>query len=269
MNKNPNKKSRQGWRGAERENTDELMVYGKNAVLETLLSGCEVNKIVVIKDSRDHAIQKIIDICKEKRHPIRFADKEAIDRLTEGLHQGVVLYAAPFKYADIDEILAVAAEKGEPPMVVLLDGITDPHNLGAVIRTAEAAGVHGVVIPKRGGALVNSLVVKVSSGAAEHIKIARVSNLVNTMEELKKRGLWVVGTAPEAGQNYTEYDFRGPLCIVIGSEGEGMARLVGEKCDSTVRIDMYGKTSSLNASVAAGVVIFEALRQRNSALSNK
>lgn len=250
------------------DNLDELVVYGKNAVLETLQSGSEVNKLVVIKDSRDHTIQKIIDICKERRHPIRFAEKEAIDRLTSGLHQGAVLYTAPFKYADVSDILGLAAEKSEAPMVVLLDGITDPHNLGAVIRTAEAAGAHGVIIPKRGVAAVNSLVLKVSSGAAEHIKIARVSNLVNAIKELKKLGLWIVGTSPDAELNYTSYDMRGPVGIVIGSEGEGMSRLVREHCDSTVRIDMYGRTSSLNASVAAGIVIFEALRQRRAGSEN-
>lgn len=241
---------------------DELIVYGKNAVLETLLSGAEVNKLLVIKDSRDHTIQKIIDICKEKKYPIRFADKATIDRAESGLHQGAVLYTSPYRYADMDEILECAAGKGERPFVVILDGITDPHNLGAIIRTAEAAGVHGVIIPKRGSVPVTGSVVKISSGAAEHILIARVSNLVSTMKELKDRGFWIVGTSPDAKDNYTDHDFGGSLAIVIGSEGKGMSRLVAEHCDHVLRIDMYGKTSSLNASVAAGVLMFEALRQR-------
>ncbi|MDO4753758.1 MAG: 23S rRNA (guanosine(2251)-2'-O)-methyltransferase RlmB [Bacillota bacterium] len=245
------------------ESANELIVYGKNAVLETLLSGAEVNKLLVIKDSRDHTVQKIIDICKEKKYPIRFADKEAIDRVESGVHQGVVLYTSPYRYADLEEILDLAERKGEPPFVVILDGITDPHNLGAIIRTAEAAGAHGVVIPKRGSAVITSTVVKISSGAAEHIAVARVGNLVSAIRELKEKGLWIVGTAPEAKAHYTNHDFKGALGIVIGSEGKGISRLVEENCDHVLRIEMYGKTSSLNASVAAGVLIFEALRQRH------
>lgn len=244
------------------ETTDDFIVYGKNAVLETLLSGVEVNKLLVIKDSRDHTVQKIIDICKEKKAPIRFADKESIDRVESGVHQGVVLYTSPYRYVELDDILSIAESKGETPFVVLLDGITDPHNLGAIIRTAEAAGAHGVVIPKRGSAVITSTVVKISSGAAEHIAVARVGNLVTAIKTLKQKGLWIVGTAPEATEHYTDYDFNGAAGIVIGSEGKGISRLVEENCDSVVRIDMYGKTSSLNASVAAGVLIFEALRQR-------
>lgn len=240
----------------------DFIVYGKNAVLETLLSGVEVNKLLVIKDSRDHTIQKIIDFCKEKKYPIRFADKEAIDRVESGVHQGVVLYTAPYRYVELEDILAIAAEKWEYPFVVILDGITDPHNLGAIIRTAEAAGAHGVIIPKRGSAVITSAVVKISSGAAEHIAVARVGNLVTAIKSLKQSGLWIVGTAPEAQDHYTDYDYKGALGIVIGSEGKGISRLVEENCDSVLRIDMYGKTSSLNASVAAGVLIFEALRQR-------
>lgn len=244
------------------EVADDFIVYGKNAVLETLLSGVEVNKLLVIKDSRDHTIQKIIDICKEKKAPIRFADKEAIDRVESGVHQGVVLYTSPYRYVELDDILSVAESKAEAPFIVLLDGITDPHNLGAIIRTAEAAGAHGVVIPKRGSAVITSTVVKISSGAAEHIAVARVGNLVTAMKTLKQKGLWIVGTAPEASEHYTDYDFKGAVGVVIGSEGKGISRLVEENCDSVVRIDLYGKTSSLNASVAAGVLIFETLRQR-------
>lgn len=242
--------------------TEDLIVYGKNAVWETLQSGVEVNKLLVIKDSKDHTIQKIIDFCKEKKCPIRFADKESIDRVESGVHQGVVLYTAPYRYVEIEDILTIAEERGEAPFVIILDGITDPHNLGAIMRTAEAAGAHGIVIPKRGSAVITSTVVKISSGAAEHIAVARVGNLVSAMKTLKEKGLWIVGTAPEAREHYTDYDYKGSLGIVIGSEGKGMSRLVEENCDSVLRIDMYGKTSSLNASVAAGVLIFEALRQR-------
>lgn len=249
-------------KGSSTEESQDLIVYGKNAVLETLESGAEINKLVVIKDSRDHTIQKIIDICKERKAPIRFAEKADIDRLESGLHQGVLLYTAPYAYAEWEDLFERAEQRGESPLIVVLDGITDPHNLGAIIRTAEAAGAHGIIIPKRGSAVVTSTVVKISSGAAEHLAVVRVGNLVQSIRRLKESGVWVIGTAPEAESNYADFRLDGPLALVIGSEGKGMSRLVGEHCDATVRIDMHGKTSSLNASVAAGVLLFEAVRQR-------
>lgn len=237
-------------------------IYGKNAVLEMLRSGVEVNKLIIQNDSRDHVVQKIIDLAKEKRYEIRFTDKSTFERTHRGLnHQGVLLYTAPYQYAEVEDFFEIAAERGEDPLIVLCDGITDPHNLGAILRTADAAGVHGVIITKRESASINETVVKTSSGAAAHVRVARVTNLVQTIEKLKKMGLWIAGTALGAKSIY-ETRLDGPLAVVIGSEGSGMGRLVTEKCDILTMIPMHGKGESLNASVAAGVVLYEILRQR-------
>ncbi len=250
-----------GNNGLQESYTD--IVFGKNAVYETLLSGSEANKLIVLKDSKDHTIQKAIDMCKEKQVPIDFVERSYLDlKFRYVKHGGVVLHTAPFAYADVDDLLAIAEARGEDPFLVILDGIEDPHNLGAIIRTAEAAGAHGVIIPRRGCAPVNETVIRTSSGAAQHLKVARVSNLVSTIESLKKQRLWIVGAAPEGNTSYTKFNLKGALAIVIGSEGAGMSRLVQEHCDAVLAIPMHGKTSSLNASVAAGVLIFEALRQR-------
>lgn len=241
------------------------IVYGKNAVYETLQAGTEANKLVVIRDSRDHAIQHAIDICKERKIPIKFSDKSFIDSTFPGVnHQGIVLYTAPYEYVEVVDILRLAEQRNEAPFVVILDGITDPHNLGAIIRTADAVGVHGVIIPKHESATVTDTVVKTSSGAVQHVLVSRVTNLVQTIKKLKEEGIWVVGTAIDGEKSYTQFDLKGALALVIGSEGDGMSRLVKENCDANVHIPMFGKVNSLNASVAAGVVLFEAVRQRRS-----
>lgn len=241
------------------------IVYGKNAVYETLQAGTEANKLVVIRDSRDHAIQHAIDICKERKIPIKFSDKSFIDSAFPGVnHQGIVLYTAPYEYVEVVDILRLAEQRNEAPFVVILDGITDPHNLGAIIRTADAVGVHGVIIPKHESATVTDTVVKTSSGAVQHVLVSRVTNLVQTIKKLKEEGVWVVGTAVDGEKSYTQFDLKGALALVIGSEGDGMSRLVKENCDANVHIPMFGKVNSLNASVAAGVVLFEAVRQRRS-----
>ncbi len=247
---------------AEHEKYSDV-VLGKNAVYESLIAGAEANKLIVLNDSKDHTIQRIIDHCKEKQVPIDFVDRAYLDlKYREVRHGGVVLYTTPYAYLEVDDLLALAKERGEDPFLLVLDGIEDPHNLGAIIRTAEAAGVHGLIIPKRGCAPVNDTAIRTSSGAAQHLRVARVANLVSTMEELKKAGLWIVGAAPEGQSAYTEFNLKGALAIVIGSEGTGMSRLVEEHCDAVLTIPMHGKTSSLNASVAAGIMMFEALRQR-------
>lgn len=241
---------------------DDLIVFGKNAVWETLVSGAEVNKLVAVKDSRDHTVQKIIDLCKEKRCPIRFVEKAALDRMERGNHQGVILFTSPYRYYELDEVLQDVSGMDGFPLFVILDGITDPHNLGAILRSAEAAGADAVIIPKRGSAVITSTVVKISSGAAEFVKVVRVGNLVQTINKLKERNIWVAGTSPDGETHYTDYDFKAGVALVIGSEGKGISRLVSEHCDTMLRIDMKGNTSSLNASVATGILMFEALRQR-------
>ncbi|MDO4799715.1 MAG: 23S rRNA (guanosine(2251)-2'-O)-methyltransferase RlmB [Bacillota bacterium] len=249
------------------------ILYGKNPVQEALDSERGINKLFVSKDAKDPATRRIVDRAKERKVPIRFCDKVELERALAPLrgadrsgeslhHQGVVLYTAPFRYYEIDEILDRARDKGEAPLLVICDSITDPHNLGAIIRTANAAGAHGVVIPKRESAAVTDVVARTSSGAVEFTPVARVTNLVQTMNDLKKRGIWIAGTG--FGER-TIYETRldGPLAIVIGSEGEGMGRLVGETCDMRVSIPMYGEIESLNASVAAGILLYEIIRQRN------
>lgn len=242
--------------------TDPTIIYGKNSVLETLESGTEVNKLVVQQDSRDHTVQKTINICKERKIPIRFVDKSEFERTHRGLnHQGVLLYTAPYKYAELEDLVEIAHSAGEEPLLVILDSITDPHNLGAIIRTAHAVGAHGVIIPKRESATVTQTVVKTSSGAVQHIAVARVSNLVQAIQKLKRLGLWIVG-ADLGKKPIHETRMDGPVAVVIGSEGDGMGRLVRENCDILTSIPMVGKLGSLNASVAGGVILYEVFRQR-------
>lgn len=238
-------------------------IYGFNPVIEALESDSEIDKIL-IKDGIKHSkASKITALAKEKKIPFQFVNQAKLDSLSEGgNHQGVVAFSAVHKYYTVDEILESAAEKDEPPFLVILDSITDPHNLGSIIRTANAAGAHGVIIPKNRSAGLNSTVFKVSAGASEYTMVAKVTNLSRTVEDLKKKGVWVAGTALEAESYHYETDLKGPLAVLIGSEGEGMSRILREKCDFLVKIPMIGKIESLNASVAAGVLLYEALRQR-------
>ena len=239
------------------------IVEGRNAVLELLNSDRDVNKIFVQKGEKHGSIMKIIAIAKENRVVIVEVEKSKLDMMSQvGSHQGVIAVVPPFNYVQVEDILDYAKEKNEEPFVLILDGIEDPHNLGAIIRTAETAGIHGIIIPKRRTATINSTVSKVSAGATQHMKIARVSNINDTVKKLKDAGLWIVGTAGESKTIYYNHDFKGPLGIIIGSEGFGMSRLVKENADVLVTIPMKGKVTSLNASVSAGIVIYEALRQR-------
>lgn len=238
------------------------IIYGRNSVTEALEAGREINKLLVLEGAKDKSIQKIIDIAKEQKFVIQFVDRKKLDQVAEGEnHQGVIAYVAPFAYVEVEDILKRAEEKNEVPLLLICDEIVDPHNLGSLIRSANAAGAHGVIIPKRRSAAVNQTVAKTSSGAVEYVPVARVTNLTQTIRMLKEKGIWVVGTDMDAPV-YHQANLTGPLAIVVGNEGSGIGRLVAETCDFMVSIPMLGEVSSLNASVAGAIVLYEAVRQR-------
>jgi len=239
------------------------IIYGKNATLELLKNKKRsVNKIIISKGlNKDTKIDEIILLAKENNIMFQFVPKEKFTQYKEFNHQGVIAYVAPISYTDFYDFLEKPA-KNQHKKVIILDGVEDPHNLGAIMRTACSAGCHGIIMPKRRSCPVNGTVAKVAAGAAEHLPVARVSNLATAVEALKKEGLWIVGTDMHGDRNHFEADLTGPLGIVMGSEGEGMSRLMTEKCDFLVKIPMPGPTESLNVSVATGVITFEALRQR-------
>lgn len=238
-------------------------VEGRNSVLELLESDRDINKIIITKGENHGSINRIVAMAREKRIVIVEVDKRKINEISQtNNHQGVIAIVPPFNYCEIEDILKSAKKKKEDPFIIILDGIEDPHNLGSIIRTAETAGVHGIIIPKRRACSVNSTVAKVSVGAVEHMKIARVNNINDTIKMLKENEVWICGTDMDAKNNYYGQDLTGSLAIVIGSEGFGISRLVKENCDFLVKIPMKGKITSLNASVSAGIVIYEAVKQR-------
>ena len=238
-------------------------IEGRNSVLELLESGKDINKIFVTRGEKHGSINKILAIAKEKRIIVVEKDKKQMDEMAqEENYQGVIAIVPPFEYVEIEDILNTAKERGEEPFVLILDGIEDPHNLGSIIRTAETAGVHGIIIPKRRAASVNSTVNKTSAGAVEHMKIARVTNISDTIEELKQAGLWICGTDISAEKYYYNQDLTGPLGIVIGNEGKGISEKVKKNCDFNVKIPMKGKITSLNAAVSTGIIVYEAVKQR-------
>ena len=238
-------------------------IEGRNSVLELLESGKDINKIYVTRGEKHGSINKILGIAKERKVIVVEKDKKQMDEMAqEENYQGVIAIVPPFEYVEISDILEVAKERNEDPFVIVLDGIEDPHNLGSIIRTAETAGVHGVIIPKRRAVSVNSTVNKASAGAVEHMKIARVTNISDAIEELKKAGLWVCGTAVDTNKYYYNQDLTGALAIVIGNEGKGIGEKVKKNCDFLVKIPMKGKVQSLNASVSTGIVVYEAVKQR-------
>ena len=246
---------------AEKRFDDQI--EGRNSVLELLESGKDVNKIFVTRGEKHGSINKILGIAKERKIIVVEKDKKQMDEMAqEENYQGVIAIVPPFEYVEISDILEVAKERNEEPFVIVLDGIEDPHNLGSIIRTAETAGVHGVIIPKRRAVSVNSTVNKASAGAVEHMKIARVTNISDAIEELKQAGLWVCGTAVDTNKYYYNQDLTGPLAIVIGNEGKGIGEKVKKNCDFLVKIPMKGKVQSLNASVSTGIVVYEAVKQR-------
>ena len=243
---------------------EDNLIYGRNPLIEALEAGnTTIDKILIQDGLRHSQIGYIRNLAKEKGVQYRFVDKRKLDTMAEGQnHQGVIAFIAAHKYAELSDIFAIAEKRNESPFVVIADGITDPHNLGSIIRTANAAGAHGVIIPKNRSAALNATVSKVSAGAVEYTPVVRVTNLPQTMKQLQDKGLWIVGTDLSATQIHSQCDLTGALAIVIGSEGEGMSRLVRENCDFLVKIPMIGRIESLNASVAAGVLLYEAVRQR-------
>lgn len=242
---------------------NENQLEGRNAVLEVLKSGRDIEKIIIQKGNVEGTIRRIAGMAKERGIVVQEAARQKLDEMSQTKnHQGVIAIVSEHEYAEVDDILRSAAEKGEKPFIIILDNIMDPHNLGAVIRTAECAGAHGVIIPKRRSVGLTAVVGKTSAGALEYMPVARVTNIARTIEELKKQGVWVA-CADMDGEDYYDASLDGAIALVIGSEGEGVSRLVKEKCDFTVSIPMYGKISSLNASVAGALLMYEVVRQRN------
>ncbi|MGI6249622.1 MAG: 23S rRNA (guanosine(2251)-2'-O)-methyltransferase RlmB [Acutalibacteraceae bacterium] len=245
------------------------LIIGRNAVTEALRSGRAVDSILVARGERSGSLGKIIGMCRERGIVVKQADSRKLDFLCgHAGHQGIVAYAAVRDYAQIDDIFALAEERGEDPFIVICDELEDPHNLGAIIRTAEAAGVHGIVVPKRRSASLSYAVGKASAGAVEYVPVARVANIPAALEDFKKRGLWIFG-ADSDGEDSAAADLTGPAGLVIGSEGFGLSRLVKEKCDVIISLPMKGKLNSLNASVAAGILMFEILRRREAAAASE
>ncbi len=241
----------------------ENKIEGKNAVLEAFRSGKTVDKLFVQEHCEDGPVRTILREAKKQDTMVKFVKKERLDQLSEtGKHQGVIAMAAAYAYAEVEDILAAAREKGEPPFVFLLDNVEDPHNLGAVIRTANLAGAHGVIVPKNRAAGLTATVARTSAGALNYTPVAKVTNMARTIEQLKKEGLWFV-CADMDGTVMYDLDLKGPIGLVIGNEGEGVSKLVKEKCDFIASIPMKGNIDSLNASVAAGVLAYEIVRQRN------
>jgi 23S rRNA (guanosine2251-2'-O)-methyltransferase len=244
---------------------DESRIEGRNAVLEALKAGRAIDKVYIARDDGDKALGFIAAKARAAGAAVSTVDRRKLDFMSSThAHQGVIAVAAARVYSTLSDILALAESRGEAPFVVICDEITDPHNLGAIIRTAEVAGAHGIIIPRHRSSGVTAVVEKTSAGAVEHMLIAKVANLPSAMDELKNAGVWIYGTAAEGSSELWETDMTGPMALVIGSEGDGMGRLVSEKCDFLVSIPMFGKVNSLNASAAAAVVMFEAVRQRHS-----
>lgn len=241
---------------------EELTIEGRNPVLEAFRSGKTIDKLFVLDGCQDGPVKSILREAKKGDTIINFVKKERLDQLSEtGKHQGVMAYVAAYEYAEVEDILKIAEEKGEPPFIIILDGIEDPHNLGAILRTANQAGAHGIIIPKRRAVGLTATVAKTSAGAINYTPVAKVTNLTATIEELKEKGLWFV-CADMEGEVMYKLNLKGPIGLIIGGEGEGVGRLIKEKCDYRAKIPMFGNIDSLNASVAMGVLSYEIVRQR-------
>ena len=239
-------------------------IEGRNPVIEALRAGRQINKLLVAKGAREGSIREVLGLAREAGVIVQEVDRARLDMLApDRNHQGVIAMVAAHDYAEVDDIFAKAAAAGEDPFILVLDGIEDPQNLGSLLRTADAAGVHGIIIPERRAAGLTETVAKVSAGALEYVPVARVVNIARTLEALKERGVWVVGTDQDAKELYHQARLTGPLVVVIGSEGKGIGRLVGEKCDFMVRLPMCGHVTSLNAAVAGAILIYEIRRQRD------
>ena len=256
-------KPRQAKKVEKTDDSGEFKVEGRNAVIELLKSGKPVNKVFIQKGERQGSINEVIKLAKKNNNLISEVEKSKLDMLSDtGHHQGVIAFVAAVEYKNLDDIFALADERNEDPFILIADEIEDPHNLGALIRTAECAGCHGVIIPKRRAVGVTEVVAKTSVGATQYVPIVRVNNINECIKELKDRGVWIVGTDGSAEKLYTDENLTGSIAIVIGSEGKGMGSLTMKNCDFLVKIPMMGKITSLNASVSGGIVVFEALRQR-------
>ena len=241
---------------------NESVIEGRNPVIEAFRAGREIEKVLILDGSHDGPVMTVKREALKKHVPVKYADKEILDRISQtGHHQGVIAYVAAYEYSDVDSMLKLAKEKGEDPFLIMLEHIEDPHNLGAIIRTANLCGAHGVIIPKDRACGLTQTVARTSAGALNYTKVAKVTNLGRCLEDLKKRGVWTV-CADMDGTVMYDMDLRGPMCLVIGNEGEGVGRLLKEKCDMCAKIPMKGDIDSLNASVAAGVMAFEIVRQR-------
>lgn len=238
-------------------------IIGKNPVIEALKSEREINKLLIAEGSQKGQMQQIIGLAKQRNILVQYVPKKKIDGMVEGNHQGVVAQVAAYEYAELDDLFAAAEKKNETPFFLLLDEIEDPHNLGSIMRTADAVGAHGIIIPKRRAVGLTATVAKASTGAIEHIPVVRVTNMARTIDELKERGIWIAGTDALGTEDYRSFDGTLPLGLVIGSEGKGMGRLIRDKCDFLIRLPMKGHVTSLNASVAAALLMYEVFRKRN------
>lgn len=241
----------------------EDMIEGRNAVSEALRSGRSINKVFLANGDTDRALGRLAAMAKEQGAAVAYIDRRKLNEMSPtGAHQGVIASVAAHDYASVDDLLAAAEAKGEAPLLVVCDELYDPHNLGAILRTAECAGAHGVIIPKRRSVGLTAVVAKASAGALEYMPVARVSNIAATLRDLKRRGIWIFGAAGDGETKLYQADLKGPAAIVIGNEGSGMSRIVAENCDFKVSIPMKGHISSLNASAAAAILLYEALRRR-------
>jgi 23S rRNA (guanosine2251-2'-O)-methyltransferase len=241
----------------------EDYVIGKNSVLEALKSGRDINKIFILEGLQKGAMAQIAHLANENKVLVQLVPKKKLDQMNSGNHQGVIAHVAAYQYAELDDLFKVAEERKEPPFFLILDEIEDPHNLGSIMRTADAVGAHGIIIPKRRAVGLTATVAKVSTGAIEYIPVVRVTNVARTIDELKEKGVWIAGTDAKGSQDYRRIDGKMPLGLIIGSEGKGMGRLIREKCDFLFHLPMVGHVTSLNASVAAAILMYEVYRKRH------
>ncbi|KOP72285.1 23S rRNA (guanosine(2251)-2'-O)-methyltransferase RlmB [Cytobacillus solani] len=242
---------------------NEDIIMGKNPVIEALKSGRDINKILIAEGSQGGQMQQVIGLAKASNVFVQFVPKKKLDQVAEGNHQGVIAQVAAYQYAEIDDLFHAAEKKNEAPFFLLLDEIEDPHNLGSIMRTADAVGAHGIIIPKRRAVGLTATVAKASTGAIEHIPVVRVTNMARTIDELKEKGVWIAGTDAKGREDYRQFDGTLPLGLVIGSEGKGMGRLIRDKCDFLIHLPMSGHVTSLNASVAAALLMYEVHRKRH------
>lgn len=239
------------------------IIFGRNSITEALKSGRSINKILVAAGDRQGSVKKILGQAREQKIVIQEVDPAKLKALVpEGSHQGIVAYVAPIQYSTLDDVLEIAKQRNEPPFLVILDELEDPHNVGAILRTADAAGCHGVLLPKRRTAPITATVAKTSAGAVEYVPIVRIGNVSQTIKTLKEEGIWIVGADMDGTSDYYAANMTGPIAVVVGSEGQGLSRLIKENCDFLVKIPMKGHLTSLNASVACSLLLYEVLKQR-------